>query len=216
MKIGTLLTLEIQQPETKEVKMFRCKIVEKNEQYLFIDLPIEIKTNKSTIILEGTHFSATYLEMDQSVYKFYSEIAEKVKLNVPTLAIHLPDKSNMKRIQRREYVRIETAVDVAIHGSHSPFTTVTSDISGGGMSVIIPAGMTVVEKEEADVWIVLQMDSGDYQYVSATVEVIRVKQDNTIAKTASLKFVSIAKLAQQSIIRYCFEKQREARNKELF
>lgn len=215
MKIGTLLTLEIKQVKTNEVKRYRCKLVEKNEHYLFIDYPIEIRTNKTAYLPKGTHFSAEYIGKDQSVYAFHTEIVEKVKLNVPTLAIHFPGKDNLKRIQRREYVRIETAVDIAIHGSNHPFTTVTYDISGGGMSVIIPSGKIIEEQEKVNIWLVLQMYSGIYQYVTASTEVIRVKQSKDSANTASLKIVSITKPARQNIVQYCFEQQREARKKEL-
>ncbi|WP_164668747.1 flagellar brake protein [Virgibacillus doumboii] len=215
MRIGTLLTIEIKQPNNKETKKYRCKVIEKNEHYIFIDYPIETKTNKTGFLPKGTRFTATYVGKDQSVYLFHTEIVAKVKLNVPALAIYFPDKKDIKKIQRREYVRIETAVDVAFHGTNEPFTTVTSDISGGGMSMIIPNGKNVTTNESADVCIVLKMHSGDYSYVNAQAEVIRVKEDGNKVKTASMKFISVNKQVQQSIIRYCFEKQREARKKEL-
>lgn len=215
LKIGTLLNLELKQIQTDEVKKYRCKIVEKNEDYLFIDYPIDIKTNKTAFLYKGTHLSAEYVGKDQSVYKFQTEIVAKVKLNVPTLAINFPNEDNIKRIQRREYVRIETAVDIAVHSSNDSFTTVTSDVSGGGMSIIIPNGNKMEEKEEVNVWIVLQMQSGEFQYVTALTEVIRIKESDNAANTASLKIIQVTKADQQNIIRYCFEKQREARKKEL-
>ncbi|MGP4107417.1 flagellar brake protein [Virgibacillus sp. L01] len=215
MKIGTLLNLELKQKQKDKIEKYRCKIVDKNEDYLFIDYPIDIKTNKTAFLHKGTHLSAEYVGNDQSVYKFQTEIVAKVKLNVPTLAINFPDKDNIKRIQRREYVRIETAIDIAFHSSNDSFTTVTSDISGGGMSIIVPNGNKMKEKEEANVWIVLQMHSGEFQYVTALVEVIRIKESETAANIASLKIIQVTKADRQSIVRYCFEKQREARKKEL-
>ncbi|SDQ54079.1 flagellar brake protein [Virgibacillus salinus] len=215
MKIGTLLNLELKQDQTGEVLKYRCKVVEKNEDYLYIDYPIEIKTNKTAFLHKGSRLSVEYVGKDQSVYKFHTEIIARVKLNVPALIIDFPRKDNIKRIQRREYVRIETAIDIAFHGSKDSFTTVTSDISGGGLSIIVPNGKTIVEKEEASVWIVLQMHSGEFQYVTALTEVIRVKESESTASIASLKFISVTKPVRQNIVRYCFEKQREARKKEL-
>lgn len=215
MNIGTLLTMETKQPKNKEKEKYRCKIIEKNENYLFIDYPIEVKSSKTGFFQKGTSFSASYVGKDQSVYSFHTKVVAKVKLNIPALAISFPDKNDIKKIQRREYVRIETAVDVAFHGTNEPFTTVTSDISGGGMSIIIPNGKNVTANETANVCVALQMHSGDYHYVNALAEVIRVNHDTSTVKTASLKFVSVNKHQQQHIIRYCFEKQREARKKEL-
>ncbi|MFC4557402.1 flagellar brake protein [Virgibacillus kekensis] len=215
MKIGTLLSLEIKDREKGEIVRFRCKVAEKNEHYLFIDHPIEVKTNKSVFLPEGTHLIASYVGKDQSVYQFHTKIAAQIKMNVPVLAIHIPNKDKIKRIQRREYVRVETAVDVAIHSVELSFTTVTSDISGGGMAIIIPSNKLIEAEDEMDICLVLPLDSGDYQYVNALAEVVRVKEDKSSARIASMKFTKISKYARQGIIRYCFERQREARNKEL-
>ncbi|MFB4166340.1 flagellar brake protein [Virgibacillus sp. JSM 102003] len=215
MKIGTLLNLELMQNQKNETKKYRCKIVEKNDDYLLIDYPIDIQTNKTAFLHKGTHLWAEYVGYDQSVYKFQTEIIAKVKLNVPTLAINFPDKDNIKRIQRREYVRIETAIDIAVHSSNESFTTVTSDVSGGGMSIIIPNGNKMYEREEVNVWLVLQMQSGEFQYIGALAEVIRIKESDNAANTASLKIIQVTKADRQNIVRYCFEKQRESRKKDL-
>ncbi|MEC5422445.1 flagellar brake domain-containing protein [Virgibacillus sp. C22-A2] len=216
MKIGTLLTLEFK--KAQQTIKYRCKVIEKNEKYLFIDYPIDTETKKTAYLSKGTKLSATYIGNDQSIYNFRTEIVKKVKLVVPALAIPLPDDDKVQRIQRREFVRIDTAIDVAIHSatnSIAPIVTVTSDISGGGVSIIIPRGRTLEEGSKVTMWIVLHMHSGQYKYITAEAEVVLLKSINNTIQTASLKFTDITKQAQQTIIRYCFEKQRETRKKEL-
>ncbi|MFD1039515.1 flagellar brake protein [Virgibacillus byunsanensis] len=218
MKIGRLLILEVRDTKSGEICKYRCKIVEKNDNYLFIDHPIDVKTKRTTFFPKKTSFIATYVGEDQVVYKFPSEVNAIVKLTIPTLAITLPEKNKIKKIQRRQYVRIETAVDAAVHSrneDHEPFTTVSTDISGGGISVIIPNDKTMESNEKLDLWIVLPMNDGKLNYVYAETEVIRIKQLEGTVQTGSIKFTVIAKKDQQSIIQFCFEKQREARQKEM-
>ncbi|WP_188453845.1 flagellar brake protein [Virgibacillus oceani] len=217
MKIGTILTLEVRQLGNN-IQKYRCKVIEKNENYLFIDYPVNEQTKKSAILPKETYFLATYIGNDQSVYSFRSHIVTKINLNIPALAISLPEKNKITRIQRRQFVRVDTAVDVSIHSTEklfTPFATVTADISGGGLSVILPNTAKLSVGSILDLWLVLPMQLKDYQYVFAQTEIIRINVSETSVSTASLKFVSITRQARQHIIQYCFEKQREARKKEM-
>lgn len=218
MKIGTLLNMEFKKPGTNQPYKYHSKVVEKNEHYLFIDYPIDQKTKKTVFLSKGTALAVTYIGNDQSIYCFHTKIVAKLKLTVPALAIIFPDQTDIKRIQRREFVRVDTAIDAAIHSSDStfpPFVTVTSDISGGGMSVILPKDKELEINTKVDTWLTIYLLTGGYQYIYTEAEVVLIKTLNNTIKTASLKFTSITKQAQQNIIRYCFEKQREARKKEL-
>ncbi|TFJ93798.1 flagellar brake protein [Lentibacillus salicampi] len=214
MKIGTLLTLEAKNPETGETHKYRSQIIEKNAHYLLIDLPIHHETNKTAFFMKGTHFKMTYIGTDQAVYMFTAKLMKMVKGDIPSLAVQAPEKEAIRIIQRRAFVRIDTAVDVAVHYTNDSFTTVTSDISGGGMSIILPEPHELNVNERTDLWMVLRMQSEHYQYVHAATEVTRIVDDNGIRK-ASMKYLSINQKDQQFIIRYCFEKQLEARRKEL-
>lgn len=219
MKIGTLIALEVFSQVSNETEKCHCKVIEKSKSLLFIDYPIHEETKKTVFLTKGKKVSITYVGEDKAVYNFHSEIVKKLKLTVPALAINFPEKANIERIQRREFVRIETAVDVAIHGSDnrfSPFITVTSDISGGGLSVVIPRNNTLEAEKIVDIWLIIQLSSGEYYYIYAEAMIVLIQSLNHHSiKTASLKFTSITKQAQQNIIRYCFEKQRDARKKEL-
>src|SRR5690625_7973422 len=74
MKIGTTLNLTIQDPNTNEIFKYRSKIIDKNEKYLFIDYPVNIKTEKTGFFPIGTKFAAYYLSKNNDqMYKFRSE-----------------------------------------------------------------------------------------------------------------------------------------------
>ncbi|MFD1360576.1 flagellar brake protein [Lentibacillus salinarum] len=214
MKIGTLLTLDVNNPETGKTQQYRSRVIGENAHALFIDLPIDNETNKTAFFAEGTPFKVIYIGQDQAVHMFHTEINSKAEGNVPALAIRPPEKEAIQTIQRRQYVRVNTAVDVAVHKVDDSFTTVTADISGGGMSIILPDSHMLKTGEQAEIWVVLQLKSGDYQYIHATAETIRLNDEGGV-RTAALKFIAMHQNKQQSIIRYCFEKQLEARKKEL-
>ncbi|TRM12589.1 pilus assembly protein PilZ [Lentibacillus cibarius] len=215
MKIGMALSLEVSDPDSGEVSKYRSKIIDQNEQYLFINLPIDTHTNKTTFFREGTQFTAVYIGDGQSVQMFKTQAAGTYRLdNIPALAIQLPDAEQIKTIQRRRFIRVKTAVDVAVHGKNLGFTTVTQDISAGGLSIVLPTGINVKEKEMLTVWLVLIMRTGEYQYIHAAAEVIRIDQGKDGSRL-SLKFKEITNAAQQKIIRFCFDEQLRTRRKEL-
>ncbi len=218
MNIGTLLQLEYKKDGVSEVLKYYCKIIERNEQYLFIDCPVNEKTKKTERFHKGAQFFAAYIGKDQSVYRFRTEVVSKVSFNIPALAIRLPNKEGIKRIQRREFVRVKSAVDIAVYSdndSFSPFTTVTDDISGGGMSIIVPDGVNLELNKDISIWMVLEMYNGEYQYHNIKAVFVHINKLNSGIQIGSLKFTGLKQKIRQQIIRYCFEKQREARKKEL-
>src|SRR5690606_3509678 len=139
LNIGDQLILELK--NTEEEEKFKCKVVEMKNDYLFIDYPISLKTNRTAFFIDGTQFKCSIVTKDNSVYYFETEIKSRVKREIPMLMISYPGDNQLIKIQRRQYVRIETAVDVAVHSLHgefTPFVTVTDDISAGGAAIIVP------------------------------------------------------------------------------
>lgn len=217
MEIGKKLDLLIENIESQQMVAYRCTIIGIDHQYIYIDYPINKETQRSGFFPNETILLATYMDHDKNLYQFRTKIQKRVKLTVPGLAIHLPDKAETKQIQRREYVRIPTAVDIAVHPidqSFSPFTTVTNDISGGGISIVIPPKIGLKERQKILISMVLHINS-EIKYIHLQGEIIKIYHLNEEFRTASIKFISISDKTRQTIIRFVFDKQREARNKEL-
>lgn len=215
MDIGTQLTLK--KSSLKDDMTYRCKIIDYDDNYLYIDYPIHQLTKKTAFFQKGNRLNASYIGHDDAIYKFQTEIMHKVILTVPALAIKHPH-DNIRRIQRRQFVRVNTAVDIAVYcvnESFRPFVTVTVDLSGGGLSLILPKHATLSEGQHVKVWMVLQMYSGKYEYIKVETEVIRVYSAKNSLKVASVKFMSTTPHIEQLMIQYCLEKQREERKKEL-
>jgi c-di-GMP-binding flagellar brake protein YcgR len=217
LKVGETLILE-QINNQKQIIRYRCKIAEVKENALLIDYPIEEKTGKSPVLLNGTSFTAIYV-IDNQVFRFLTTFVHRISGQVPVMLMSFEGEDKMEEIQRRNYVRVETNVDIAVHslvGAFRPFTTLTGDIGGGGALVHLPNESEIDEEDLIEVWISLPMASARYQYVKLQGKVIRIFTDKrTNAKRATITFLPQTERDRQPIIRYCFEKQLEARKKLL-
>ncbi|HET7656720.1 MAG TPA: flagellar brake domain-containing protein [Bacillales bacterium] len=213
MKIGA--TLYLQQGD----EQYRSRIVEMNDLQFFIDLPVDIVTHRTREMSEGTSFQVSFIDDDSGIYKFSSNIVGRKLGRVPMLIIERPDVSKLVRTQRREYLRIDSEVDVAVHPKverFHAFTTTSVDLGGGGMAIKLPKHHGLKENMEIYCWLVLTKQSGDSDYLFLTCKVLRIfKPEYGLNEFASIGFVSVKEKEQQMIIRYCFEKQLDLKKKGL-
>lgn len=216
MEIG--IKIYLQKLNGSKEETYYCKVIEKKGNHLFIDYPVCNQTNKTISFPEETKLKVTFIGKDNVLYTFQTKVIAKVKLRIPALLIGIPEKEEMQTIQRREFVRVEEAIDIAVHSpskSFNPFITVSVDISGGGLAFIIPNDSKLEVNEIIHTWIVLPMRMGKHHYLKLEAKVIRLNDEQGRKKTCSVKFINIEKQIQQLIIYFCFEKLREARNKEV-
>lgn len=201
----------------EEKPRYRSKILDFNENKIFADFPVDEKTNKQTIFMVGTQFRSWFLGEDEAIYLFTTELLDKVTHDgIPMLVFSNPGEEKFIRVQRRQYVRVETAVDVAVYpilGGFRPFTTVTVDLSAGGTALILPENHQIKEREVVDVWLSLSYRSSEIVYLNTKAKAIRFIDDKGI-KRGSFQFIDIKEGDRQKIIRYCFERQLEMRKKE--
>ena len=209
LKIGDMINLEPSNNPNGE--KYRCRVVERNENKLYIDYPVNTKTGKTVFLLNGTMLKAFVAGDSTSAYFFNTSVLGRVKQNIPMIVLSFPGEDRMYKIQRRQYVRVETPVDVAIHsinGEFQPFVTITHDISAGGASIILPTSKNLQPGVDINTYFVLPTLSDEYQYVNLKSHVIRIVEGkNGERNKASIKFVDIAESARQQLIKFCFQRQ---------
>ncbi|MCO7176767.1 flagellar brake protein [Sporolactobacillus kofuensis] len=217
LKIGETLILD-QKDNQNQTKRYRCKIAEVKENALMIDYPIDEETGKTPLFINGAVFTAEYV-IDKQVYRFQTTFVHRIASQVPLMLMSFDGEDKMIGIQRRNFVRVEASVDIAIHSSQSafqPFTALTSDIGGGGVLILLPEQAEIEENDTVDVWISLPNNIGAYQYIKMRGVIVRIFTDKlTSGKRASIQFVTDSDRERQPIIRFCFEKQLESRKKLL-
>lgn len=215
LTIGTTLFLE--PTYTERVERFRCRVVEMTDEHLFIDYPVNTVTKKTAFLVDGTQFRGTFTDDKKISFAFNTEVIGRRGGNVPTIILKRPQTpEEFIKIQRREYVRVETPVDVAVTTMedmrHQQF--VTEDISAGGVALKLREKPSFNEAEEITVTLVLPFVSGEICYITTEAIVVRIFERDAL-KLASIQFTDTDDVDKQHLVRFCFERQLEARKREV-
>ena len=212
IKLGTQLTLE--PTFTEKTEKYQCKVVDIDEQYIYIDYPMDTITNRTIFLMEGMQLRATFVEETKAVYAFQTEVLGKVSKQIPMVKLALPPESEFLRIQRRDFVRVNTSVDIAIQFEEERYQFVTDDISAGGTAVILNKEVNFKAHDEVTLLIPLLFNNGDIKYVTTLAHVVRIFEKGSLT-IASLQFTDTDDLDKQQIVRFCFERQLLIRKKTL-
>lgn len=216
IKIGDVLILELKYSEKTE--KYKCKLVERDGMNLYIDYPINQETKKTAFLMDGTQFKATFVTSDGSVYLFEGEVLGRIKLKIPMMMISYPGDEHLVKIQRRQFVRIETPVDVAVHPQKEefvPFVCVTEDISAGGAAIISSKSCSLEANMQIDTFFVLPMQNGELHYLKLKSRVIRISEMNDENSIISVQFMDVSPLDRQLLLRFCFDRQLAMKKKGL-
>ncbi|MGE7621573.1 flagellar brake protein [Viridibacillus sp. NPDC096237] len=211
LKIGTLITLEPINSESMD--RFKCKVVEQKDGNIYIDYPVSITTNRTSFLSKGSQFRASFIDEEKIAHAFKTEVLGRVKANIPMVMLSFPKDEEIYKIQRREFVRVLTPVDVAIHFKNEYYQFVTEDISAGGLAIILNQKVAFKENDEFDMTIALPFSNKDIKYIQTRASVTRIiERDDCVI--APLHFTDTDELDRQHLVRFCFERQLLIRKKE--
>ena len=212
IKIGTMLILE--PTYTERVEKFRCKVVEQKDGVIYIDYPINTITKKTAFLIDGAQFRVTFNDESKQSFAFSTEILGRKKGNIPMIRLSCPPKDEFIKIQRREFVRVETPVDVALEYDNRFIQLVAEDISAGGVLLPLREAINFKEGDTVRLTIVLPYTNNEIRYVQTDALVVTIfERKNRIL--ASLQFTDTDDMDKQYIVRFCFERQLQIRKKEL-
>lgn len=209
LQIG--MTVVIDKDFSEESEKFRSKIIDVGDDYVMIDYPTEVKTGKTAYFMDGTQLVVSFTDKMRMSYAFKTEVRGRLSKGVPMLKISYEGDDQLIKVQRREFVRVETAIDVAVEKGNDRVQLVAEDISAGGIALNITK-MPLLENEKIiSLLIVLPFANHEIKYVETKGEIIRTWDDDG-RKIASIQFEGIESNARQQIVRYCFERQLKLRN----
>lgn len=212
LKIGTMLILE--PTYTERVEKFRCKVVEQKDGVIYIDYPINTMTKKTVFLIDGAQFRVTFNDESKQSFAFNTEVLGRKKGNIPMIMLSCPPDDECIKIQRREFVRVETPVDVAVECDNCFTQLVADDISAGGVLLILTKPVNFKEGDTVRLTIVLPYMNNEIRYVQTDALVVTIfERDNRTF--ASLQFTDTDDIDKQYIVRFCFERQLQIRKKEL-
>lgn len=215
---GIVLTLEpFEEIDKKEE--YRCKVVDIEDGKLFIDYPVSIQTNRAVFLMEGMQLAVSFLDpaASSAVFLFRTEVIARVKKKIPMLVLQDPGLNQYVRIQRRKFVRVQKAIDTAVHfDGMPPFSSLTEDISAGGAAIVLPNSAQAEPGTEATVYGVIPSQQAEPFYFEAKAELVRIHQDEKSGRCiGSFEFKDLPYAEQQILMRFCFEQQLRLRRKGL-
>ncbi|MEI4768411.1 flagellar brake domain-containing protein [Psychrobacillus sp. FJAT-51614] len=212
IKLGTNLMLE--PTFTEKAEKYRCKVVDLDEQFVYVDYPIDTNTNRTAFLIDGAQLRASYVEESKSAFAFQTEVLGKRKGQIPMIKLLYPGDSEIIKIQRRDFVRVTTPLDISLQFEDEKYQFVTDDLSAGGTAVILNREVKFKEGDEISLLIPLAFNNGDIKYVTTTAVVVRLWERGQ-QNIASLQFTDTDDLDKQQIVRFCFERQLSLRKREM-
>ena len=212
IKIGTMLILE--PTYTERVEKFRCKVVEQKDGVIYIDYPINTITKKTAFLIDGAQFRVTFNDESKQSFAFNTEVLGRKKGNIPMIMLSCPPDEEFIKIQRREFVRVETSVDVAVEYDNQFTQLVADDISAGGVLLNLTKPVNFEDGDTVRLTIVLPYTNNEIRYIQTDALVVTIfERENR--KFASIQFTDTDDIDKQYIVRFCFERQLQIRKKEL-
>jgi c-di-GMP-binding flagellar brake protein YcgR len=212
-------TLYLEPAGTDKQGKYRCKVMDILDEAIAVDYPINEKTNLPEFFLDGAEFEASFVGDDKNAYQFRSELKGRKVENIPLMLMSWPGESEVVKIQRREYVRVEVLLNVAImcNGAEAEkFSSLALDISAGGMLLSLPEKHSLQKEMYITCQLVLHMQSGEEKHVEIPCKVIRLMPgEQPGSERASVMYTGIKDADQSLIMRYCFEQQLLARRKTM-
>lgn len=203
LKVGTAVTIEKDFIEDGE--KYKSKVVDSGEDFVLIDYPSHIETKRTAFFMDGTQLLISFIDNKLS-YVFKAEVTGRMNKGIPMLKLTYPGDEQLLKIQRREFVRVETAIDVSIDfdGVYRQF--VAEDISAGGIAINLGSSETLEESQLVTMTIVLPYVNDEIKYIQSKAKAVRIWEKDG-RRIASMQFTDIDLLNRQHIIRFCFERQ---------
>jgi c-di-GMP-binding flagellar brake protein YcgR len=195
-------------------KYFKSNIQDTTEQYIAISIPIN--SGEYLPLSKGTLIDVIYYE-EENLYQFKSVVIGRKLENIPILLISNPKE--IKKIQRRKYVRVSTIDTVKyINLKNEPRTSPSTiqdneysqaillDLSGGGMKVKISEEI----KLNNFLLVCLTINNEDIFIVG---QAMRIVKDDEGRFNCGLSFEFLDNATREKIIKLIFKLMREQMKK---
>ena len=209
LSIGTIIVID--KDFTEDGEKFKSKVVDIGDGFVMIDYPTHIETGRTAFFMDGTQLFVSFIDSNKMSYAFRTDVGGRLNKGIPMIKLSYPGDDQLIKIQRREFVRVESAIDIAVEKDGRYTQYVAADLSAGGVALSLINSDTFKEDDLLSLTIVLPFVNHEIKYVKADARVIRV-WENEGRLIASLEFETINQIDRQYVIRFCFERQLQLRN----
>ncbi|WP_214881471.1 MULTISPECIES: PilZ domain-containing protein [unclassified Exiguobacterium] len=195
----------------------KTKIAAITDQVVWIESPSDMTTLKTFFLHEEEQLRVYFFQGENQLYAFDTKVVKRISDAQMTLryAFNMPDEKKIKRIQRREYLRVPEMIDVKVLAtdgdSFESFETMSLDVSAGGMKII--ANRAPVDVDDSLIVVFrIEDEHGTPQLFRVKSRLVRIHKQE-VKQELSLAFEDLTSRDQETILRYCFRIQLEARKR---
>lgn len=214
-KINEYLYIQVASSDANEAEVeYRSRIAETEDEAFLIEIPMQENNGRLKKLFMGDELSVYFITeggiknyFNTHVLGFKEEVIRMVRIQKPAM-------DSIFKIQRRSFFRVNAELELAVKDSNGKrFLVRTDDIGGGGTSFLTDNQAKLNVGEKISCWVLLPYRNGSTEHVYFEGEVVRIKTLENGRHLAMVKFVAISDTERQKIIRYCFERQFDFRNR---
>jgi len=179
---------------------------------IFVEIPVEVNTGISRSLSYGNVLSAYFFD-DMEIKNYFISTVIGVSNNIMHLFhITKPAPEAVTKVQRRNFLRVQAELEVAVkHSEQLQFVALTDDIGGGGLSLLCDDYIPLAEQNIVSCWLLVPNKNGQNDHVPFKSEVVRVAPLAPGTQRVMMRFTDISDRDRQKIIQFCFERQFEFR-----
>lgn len=214
-KLNQMLYYQIASSDEEEAAIeYKSRIADDLEDGLLIEVPINNKNGRYKRLFLGDELSVHFITDDGIKNYFDSHVTGFNEDGIKLVKIRKPDPERITKVQRRSFLRVPAELEIAIKlPNQARFVCLTDDIGGGGISFLCDGKWPLCAEQVLDCWLLVPFRNGTLEHVPFKAEIVRVVELESGRKQVMIKYVSIVDFERQKVIRYCFEKQLEYRNR---
>lgn len=194
--------------------LYKSRMTDMDEESILIEVPMEEQTGRLKKLHLGDELSVHYMDKSGVKYYFNTYVIGFKEDVIRMVKVRRPELETVSKIQRRTFLRVFADLEVAVKKNDSTrFITRTEDISGGGLSFYSESKFNLKEGDVLSCWVLVNYKNGSVEHVPVIAEVVRIKNQELNRNIAMLQFVDITATERQKIIKFCFERQLDFRNR---
>ena len=183
----------------EEDKVYKSKIQSINDEAIYIDIPLH--NNEYLILKKGDDIHLIKYGNEGNVYELSCKVIDReIEGNVRLYKLSEP--YNIKKIQRRNYVRVETIRGIRCFRKDEEFDALILDLSGGGMKVKSNKKLEINE----DIVSFIKTDDDEFRVRG---KIIRVEETSFDQYSLGIEFVDIEERTREKIIKLVFSIMRK-------
>lgn len=214
-KVNDLLYIQVAAAEENNTdKECKSRIADVQDDFMLIEVPIEIGSGRVKRLYTGDELSIYFLTEGGVKNYFNTYVLGFNDDVIHLIRIRKPEPENITKIQRRQFLRVAAKLEIAVKlKDGSRFIALTDDVGGGGLAFRYEGKRQLVHGDSIYCWLLIPYKNGSIDHVPFEAELVRTKKMDNGHHMIFLKFTNISDMERQKLIRYCFERQFDFRNR---